>query len=65
MVRPATPPTIPPTSTGVGGALLPPVPPFELDVGEGAVAVFPGPPTPPGTPSVLEGAPDNEVAVDD
>lgn len=62
MAAPATPPTIPPTRTGVGGVLLPPEPPPELDVGEGAVPVLLVPPTPPATVPVLEALPDTEDA---
>lgn len=47
MARPATPPTIPPTRSCVGGAPLPPAPPFELDEGEGVGAVLPELPLPP------------------
>ena len=64
MAAPATPPTMPPTRTGVGGVLLPPEPPPELDVGEGAVAVavLPLLPTPPAPRLVLDAVPDNEEA---
>ena len=47
MAKPATPPTIPPTRSCVGGALLPPEPPFELDEGAGVGAVLPVLPFPP------------------
>ncbi len=64
MAAPATPPTMPPTRTGVGGVLLPPEPDPELDVGEGAVevAVLPLLPMPPAPTPVLEAVPDNEEA---
>ena len=47
MAKPATPPTIPPTRSCVGGALLPLVPPFELDEGVGVGAVLSDLPFPP------------------
>lgn len=62
---PATPPTIPPTRTGVGGVLLPPDPLPELVVGEGAAAVLPEPPTPPAPMPELEGPPEFEDAEPD
>ena len=49
MAKPATPPTIPPTRSRVGGAPLPLEPPFELDEGGGVGAVlteFSFPPAP-------------------
>lgn len=67
IAAPATPPTMPPTRIGVGGALLPPEPPSKLDVGEGpvAVAVLPMPTTPPVPGPVLEAATDDgEVNTD-
>lgn len=54
MTKPATPPTIPPTRTGVGGDPLPPDPAPELDVDEGAEPVLLGPPAPPTLAPVLE-----------
>jgi hypothetical protein len=64
IAAPATPPTMPPTRTGVGGTLPPPEPPPELDVGEGgvAVAVLEVPLAPPAPRPVLEEAPDDEEA---
>jgi hypothetical protein len=53
ITKPATPPTIPPTSTGVGGALLFPEPLPELGVDVAAVPVF-EPPMPPAPTPVLE-----------
>lgn len=41
MAKPATPPTIPPTRSCVGGAPLPLEPPFELDEGGVVGAVLP------------------------
>ena len=52
MAKPATPPTIPPTRSCVGGALLPPELPLELDEGEGVGDVLPELPLPP-APAVL------------
>ncbi len=59
MAKPAIPPTTPPTSWGTGGALLPPDPAPELDVGEVDVPVALVPPTP------LTSKPVPEVAVPD
>ena len=61
MARPATPPTMPPTRSCVGGAPLPPEPPFEFDEGGGVGVVFPELPFPP-TPAAL--ALDNTDASD-
>lgn len=47
MAKPATPPTIPPTRSCVGGAPLPPESPFELDEAVGVGAVVPELPLPP------------------
>ena len=47
IARPANPPTTPPTTAGVEGALLSPEPALELAVGDGADSVPPEPPTPP------------------
>ena len=47
MAKPATPPTIPPTRSCVGGAPLPPELPFEPDEGGGVGAVVPELPLPP------------------
>ena len=41
IAKPATPPTIPPTRSCVGGAPLPPEPTFEFDEGVGVGAVLP------------------------
>ena len=49
MAKPATPPTIPPTRSCVGGASLSPEPPFVLDEGGVVGAELPGvlfPPAP-------------------
>ena len=53
--KPATPPTIPPTSTGVGGALSFPEPFRELEVGAAAVPVL-EPPMPPAPAPVFDAA---------
>ena len=53
--KPATPPTIPPTSTGVGGALSFPEPLRELEVGVAAVPVL-EPPMPPAPAPLLDAA---------
>lgn len=53
--KPATPPTIPPTSTGVRGALSFPEPLRKLEVGVAAVPVL-EPPMPPAPTPVLDAA---------
>lgn len=75
MAKPATPPTMPPTSTGVGGAPLPPELPFEPEEGGGVGVVLPELPFVPGPATLalditdakdawLESCDDADVVID-